>query len=740
MNRRDVLRASGRLAAGLVGAKLIPPAIARALSIDADRRLGSIDDVKHIVILMQENRSFDHYFGAMRGTRGFGDRFTIPLESEKSVWFQSNGKREITPFHFDSRRMNGQFITDLGHNFPDQQGAWGQGRSGFWPMFKGDTCMGYYTSREAEFQWALADAFTLCDHHHCSLASCTDPNRVVFWSGSNSDPDRRAAGLNSDQSTAEITNERCIFDGEYPQHRYRGSALPWKCIPEILQEAGISWRIYWDPNDGWNGIMNGALAFEGFRSAKSDSAIYRNGLSPWLLEDLKRHAASNSLPSVSWILPTPEASEHPGVPSSPSRGGNFLAEVLSALIVNPESWSKTALLISFDENDGLFDHMPPPAVPSYNPDGTLAGKSTVDIRGMHFEGATSFLDAGAREYYAKIHRKRHMTDTELDQLATTELIDSRDTGAGKIRPFGLGPRVPLYIVSPWSRGGWINSQVFDHTSVGQFIEKRFRVQIPAISPWHRTVSGDLTSAFDFERPNVTSLSRMPDTTGFVRTEMSSKKKSAVAAPSSNATAVPQESGTRPSRALPYELQVDVESQSVARVVRLTFRCTGAAGVVFHVYDRMHLDRIPRRYTVGAGRQLDDVWEVNRDGSYDLAVYAPNGFYRRFRGSTDQAETVRVEYGQDKKSLCFLVGGNGSAERVFSIVDNVYSLGGPWQIATKATDSASLEIELAADRWYDFSITSRNNPTFIVHVAGRIENGEHSTSDPIISTSFESDSV
>src|SRR5690606_7844963 len=218
----------------------------------------------------------------------------------------------------------------------------------------------------------------------------------------------------------------------------------------------------------------GCLAFDSFRTAKPGSPIYEKGMRHWTIEDLANDANNNKLPQVSWVLPRQIDSEHPGAPSSPYRGADFTHSVLSAITANPEVWSKTVFFLTFDENDGLFDHLPAPAVPSYNTDDSIAGKSTLDLSGMYFYNIKKERAAKAPVY-----------------------LDKRDTISGDIRPWGLGPRVPLYIISPWSKGGWVDSQVADHTSVGQFIEKRFGVTIPAISPWHRAVCSDLLSAFDF---------------------------------------------------------------------------------------------------------------------------------------------------------------------------------------------------------------------------------------------------
>src|SRR5690606_11252412 len=254
---------------------------------------------------------------------------------------------------------------------------------------------------------------------------------------------------------------------------------------------------------------HGGLAFESFRNAKPGSPIYEQGMRHWSLQDLENDVRNNKLPQVSWMLPSQADSEHPGAPSSPYRGGDFTHEILSALTTNPEVWSKTVFFLTFDENDGLFDHIPAPAVPSYNLENTLAGKSTIDLAGMYFNNETGTGPAPIAAYPAK-------PGEPVPEVKTRAFQDKRDTISGNIRPWGMGPRVPLYIISPWSKGGWVSSEVADHTSVGQFIEKRFGVTIPAISPWHRAVSSDLTSAFDFERPNDPVFPKMPETSNYAQ--------------------------------------------------------------------------------------------------------------------------------------------------------------------------------------------------------------------------------
>ncbi len=358
--RRRLLTLAARGASASVALSLLPQSIRRALAIPAAQTSGTIEDVKHIVILMQENRSFDHYFGTLRGVRGFGDRHPVPLVSGKPVWFQSDGQREIPPYHLDSMTTSALRVPDMPHTFSDAQAAWSQGKFGNWPKFKTPYSMGHYRRADIPFQFALADAFTICDAYHCSVTTGTDPNRIVFFSGSNLDPDYRRRGENCTDGAAEVNNLRCQISGSLPTpgYTYQGSAFAWPTLPDLLEKAGVSWRIYQDPNDNWTGLMHGGLAFASFRNSHPGTPNYEKGMTHWSLAQLAQDAKTGALPQVSWVLPSALWSEHPA-PSSPLQGAEFTAQVLDALTANPEAWSKTAFFLVFDENDGLFDHVPP---------------------------------------------------------------------------------------------------------------------------------------------------------------------------------------------------------------------------------------------------------------------------------------------------------------------------------------------------------------------------------------------
>jgi phospholipase C len=714
LNRRTFLTGTAKSAGAALALNMLPPSIARALSINAKVETGTIKDIKHIVILMLENRGFDHYFGTMRGVRGFGDRFPTPLPSGKDVWFQQDATGlEIPPYHMDSTKVKALQSPSTPHSFSDMQAAWGQGRSGYWPQFKTKYTMGYLGRADVPFHFALAEAFTICDGYHCSVTSGTDPNRVVFFSGSGFDPKLAKAGINSDDRTSEPNNDRCWITGTMPTpgYTYPDNALTWDSLPKVLEDAGIDWKIYQDPNDNWTGAMHGGLAFADFRNAKPGDPLYEKGLKLYTVADLKKDVEDNNLPQVSWLLCTAANSEHSGN-SNPAIGANYTAEVLDALTANPEVWAKTAFFLTYDENDGLFDHLPAPAPPSYNVDGTLAGNATFPLDGEYFSDPT-----GA--YRNKL-----------------------DTLSGSLRPWGLSARVPMYVVSPWSKGGWVNSQVFDHTSISLFLEKRFNIKVDAVSPWHRAVCGDLTSCFDFESPNDRTFPTLPDTSNY-QAVLAAQAKLPTANPPATPDALYQEKGVRPSRALPYELNAYARVQEDGRTIKLIFENTGTQAAVFHVYDRNHLDRIPRRYTVEAGKSLHDEWDTIFDsGKYNLWVYSTNGFVRTFAGdagayqdSAFQPEVIKFNYqpkaGRVTMKLKNMAtpGGKGKKNKedyTVTVQANTYRTDGPWVVKMK--EEGTLDWDLASSgNWYDFTVTGEDG--FERRFSGRMETGRDSVSDP-----------
>ncbi|WP_293937774.1 phosphocholine-specific phospholipase C [Iodobacter sp.] len=665
INRRHFLSLSAKTAGSTAALAMVPACITKALAIPAHSPTGTINDVQHIVILMQENRSFDHYFGSLHGVRGFGDKLAIPIQGNQLVWNQKDASAKIIPpYHLNTQLTSAQRVPSSPHTMPDAHSAWAGGKMGEWPKYKTQFSMGYYRQADIPFQFALANAFTLCDAYHCSFMGGTHPNRLYLWTGM-IDPSGKHGGpaINNSGSDKSLP----------PKYS-------WTSYPERLQKAGVSWRIYQNIEDNFNN--NSLDGFAHFRHAADGSALKQQAMSTWSMAQFASHAAAGSLPQISWLIAPAKDSEHPA-PSSPIQGADYTQRVLNALTAHPETWSKTVLLVMFDENDGFFDHVPPPTPPNKYADGRYAGKSTVDT---------------ALEYHSN----------------------------GQV--YGLGPRVPMYVISPWSKGGWVNSEVFDHTSVIQFLEKRFGVFEPNISPWRRAVCGDLCSAFNFAAPNDLTHAPLPNTS---QADAIVSKQSKLPCPSAPLIPVhpQQEQGIRPSRALPYELHCNAQVHD--KQLELIFSNSGKAGAVFHVYEPLNLDNEPRRYTVEPGKTLSDTWNHHQvQGRYDLWVLGPNGFHRHFQGhahSECKVET-RIHYAAASGEIYLQLQNTGKKEASLTIRANDYRNDGPWQLKIAAGQTVVHEWSLFESyQWYDFSVSG--NQGFVRRFTGRVETGQDSISDP-----------
>jgi phospholipase C len=703
MDRRDFLRAA---AAGAT-LTLFPPAIQRALAIPANNATGTIADVQHIIIFMQENRSFDHYFGTLPGVRGYSDRFTIPQPEGATVWQQNDGTRTLPPFYLDSKKGNA-LLAGGAHTWIDAHQAWDHGRMTHWPKFKGNASMGYLQPADLPFHFALANAFTICDAYYCSLHGGTNTNRLFLFTGTNG---------------TTVSPYAVVDNNGWDNLGASAVGLKWTTYAERLQSAGVTWKVYQNQPDNYTD--NPLVGFASFR--KAHETLEGSPEVPWtseleqreplykgigntmpdggFLQALKDDIAANQLPQVSWIIAPHAYCEHPAV-STPGQGAFYLQTLLDTLTENPDIWSKTVLFVNFDENDCFFDHMPPPGPPSPDGDGAYAGKSTVSTR---------------HEYFNVPNPPGDSKPVKPDGL-----------------PFGPGPRVPMIVVSPWSTGGYVNSEVFDHTSVLRFVERRFGVREPNISPWRRAVFGDLTSAFNFGMPNDNPARSFPAPTKTDADAQNAQqgKLKPVPLPPPGAQTMPEQARmARPSRALPYRLNVDAIVDARRNRVQLEFSNEGTAGAVFHVYDRLDLGKIPRRYTVEAGKTLRDTWTPSaaNDGAYSLWILGPNGFHRAFEGNVRAAmhgpnPEARVRYDTANNALTLNMENRGRAAASVTVTSNAYRNDGPWTYALPPGEKAQSSWPVAASGgWYDFTLSADNGIT--LRFAGRVETGKDSVSDP-----------
>src|SRR6266702_3030043 len=359
--RRRLLTSATALSGVTAGAAALPPSLRRALAATLkDPPGGSLRDIEHIVILMQENRSFDHYFGTMPGVRGFADPAAITLPDGSPVFRQphpGHAQGYLTPFRLDTKTTSAQATPGTDHSWPTQHQAWNNGKMDQWVQAKGPFTMGYFTQADIPFQWALARAFTVCDNYHCSVLGPTNPNRLYMWTGM-IDPRGTGGGPVIDDSPA-----------------YNNVTLSWTTYPERLQRAGVSWQVYQEEDN----YDDNALAwFKQFASAAVSSPLWQRGMRKRPAGWFETDARQGRLPQVSWLVAPTAQSEHPDY--FPAAGAEYIASKLDAIAADEDLWHKTLFILTYDENDGLFDHVPPPVAPRGTP-GEYVGGAAAGLPG-----------------------------------------------------------------------------------------------------------------------------------------------------------------------------------------------------------------------------------------------------------------------------------------------------------------------------------------------------------------------
>jgi phospholipase C len=288
--------------------------------------------------------------------------------------------------------------------------------------------------------------------------------------------------------------------------------------------------------------------------------------------------------------------------------------------------------------------------------------------------------------------------------------------------YGLGVRVPMLVLSPWSTGGWVCSETFDHTSIIQFMERRFGVHEPHITPWRRALCGDLTAAFDFGRTHL-KPPLLPPTARY-RPKDDNRHPDYVPVPPADPRLPRQEPGVRPSRRLGYSINVDVAF--AAATITLGMHNTGTLGAHLQVRSAIG-DALPSTYTIDPGRSLAGTWPTTH--GYDLSVHGPNGFYRHFVGAasgSDPQVSVRPA-GRDPSALLVAVHNPGRSD-VEICVANAYH--GQTHLSVPAGARRSMQVPTqSVGGWYDLVVTVAADRAFECGPAGRLESGQHLTSDP-----------
>ena len=837
--RREFIKKSLLLSGAAGFSNVLPASIQRALSINPIPGSTYLD-AEHIVILMQENRSFDHCFGTLQGVRGFNDPRALSLPDKKPVWLQTNEHGETyAPFRLDIKDSKVTWMGDLPHSRASQVDANNNGKYDQWLLAKKSgnkqyaqmpLTLGYYTREDLPFNYAMADAFTICDQHFCSAMTSTTPNRSFFWNG-------KITHEVNGRPKAHIRNED-----------YSYGKLPWTTFPELLEQNDIPWKFYqneiscgggfqgeersWLANFGCNNLeyfaafnvkftpryiqslqnqietLPGEInqlqettssSEEAAKKIKADIArkqeVLDNAhaeLAKWKHENFEKLSESEKrlfrqafvvnsadpdyrklsklayddngtqrelsvpagdilyqfrkdvdegkLPAVSWLAAPQNFSDHP---SAPWYGAWYVSEILDILTKNPEVWKKTIFILTYDENDGYFDHVQPFYIPDEKRPET--GKCSKGI------------------------------ETEIEWVRLeNELAQGVNKKQAREAPIGLGFRVPLIIASPWSRGGKVCSQLFDHTSTQQFLEVFFdnkrgkKIHQSNISAWRRAICGDLTAAFSPYDSNQLEPLPFLKRDAFVEDIFNAKFKQepngfkqvskevieqVIQKPEAINKLLWQEKGVRPSNALPYELYADViRSDNKKHIdIRMTAgnKIFGkkSAGSPFTVYaPGKYLEKgaadISRNwgFAVKPGDSLTYSWPLNAfdNHGYHLRLYGPNGFYREFKGNATSAEPeVRLEYELDPKSkptgnvLLHLTNNDAHKSVQVTIRDNAYkkknimrqiAKGGRTSVILSLTDSHG---------WYDFSIKVDGADAFENRYAGRVETGKDSLSDPLM---------
>lgn len=468
--RREVLRAlvAGGAGLALSGCASTSPGrvVEKASSVPAAGR-GRLEDIEHVVVLIQENRSFDHYFGMFPGVDGFGRHLTTdpralgPFAQPDPLNRARPPVGYLLPYHLDAATGDGSCVNDPSHGWAPQHESWAGGamdrfvevhtRPDVDGPAVGPIVMGYYEEEDLPFHYALARAFTLCDAYHCSVIGPTDPNRL-YSIAATIDPEGGAGGPWTDDASSATAI----------------GSLRFSTIFDQLESAGVSWRCYQDygpaglPSSPLAYLVTNNMLVFFSRFVTPGTPRYEKAFTSTVLGgDFRRDVEQGSLPAVSWLFAPLGVDEHP--PAPPSIGGWYLAEVLDALVSNPKVWARTVLLVTWDENGGFFDHVPPPTAPP----GTAG------------------------------------------EWIPPKLLPA--TAAGIAGPIGLGFRVPMIVVSPFSRGGFVCHDVFDHTSILRLIERRFGVEVPNLSAWRRETTGDLTAALSLGRAPDASVPPLPPT-------------------------------------------------------------------------------------------------------------------------------------------------------------------------------------------------------------------------------------
>jgi phospholipase C len=400
-------------AAGLLGSGTDPASRdARAASIDQN----PIGKIKHVVIIMQENRSFDSYFGTFPGARG------IPMKNgEPTVCVPNTAKGTcVKPYH-DARLRHGGGPHSVSNANADIHGG---KMDGFIDQAKDapNRChnhddpvcspasatdvMGYHDDREIPNYWAYARNFVLQDRMFQPDLSWSLPAHLFMvsgWSAVCSKPGDPFSCKNAPRGPR--TGPEALDSGPPPH-------LAWTDLTYMLHKAHVSWRYYVFKGGEPDCAEDAAVMCDPAKQSAKTPGIWnplpyfdqvkknRQRRNVQTIDNFYTAAQDGTLPSVSWVIPNDRTGEHP--PSRVNVGQAYVTGLVNSIMKGPD-WSSTAIFLSWDDWGGLYDHLKPP----------------------------------------------------------------------KVDQNGYGLRVPGLVISPYARQGYIDDQVLSHDAYLKFIEDVF---------------------------------------------------------------------------------------------------------------------------------------------------------------------------------------------------------------------------------------------------------------------------
>jgi len=666
----------------------------------------SLDNIEHVIIFMQENRAFDHYFGSMKGVRGFNDRNTQPMASGLPNSFyqpvdQEDLSQYMLPFHVDSHSTSAMCMDAPQMGYEVDIRMWNNGKFDSWNTGRDPgTGMSYFQREDLPYYYALYDGFAMADQYFQSTFTATNPNRMLFFTGSNGlsvsemnlmdDDYQGAMGGDDHQDVDDYTEKhnKCVLDNTEPRPGYN-----WTTIAEIFEEENISWKVYQEYD---NFDDNGFAWFYNFQKSRPGDALFDKGMMRQrsLVEELDKDMTEGTLPQVSYLIAPTHLSEHAS--HHPAAGEAYTSQILDVLKKHPEVYAKSAFILNYDEGGQFYDHhwSPTPPIDEVTGDGS-GGQATMGVLG------------------------------EINTEVKTEVP----------APIGLGFRVPLLVVSPWSRGNIVVSETLDHTSVLQFLEIKFNITCPNISPWRRSITGDLTNFFDFDSPADFSWPDLPDTTEYRKEAIEDCFLPYPEVPAEQTYPV-QEVGTRISRALDYTFEVHDEVDSDGLEIQIVNK--GNHGAAFALYDVLNLQNegAVKQYAIDGGKSI--VQSLSIEAEYHYVLLGPNGFTREYVAKKQSAEYgTTLTFDPAATSVLLTIDNNSPDLSDFVLCNNIYSdyytLSSSVHTVS-ADESVVITIDVAAaGQWYDFQLNNgvscEDTTTNSRRFAGHMETGVDSISDP-----------